>query len=65
MNYDVDLPISDHDAEWLEHYEESGGLQIVCESGDETNPFLISGGWAHFSVCPVCGREIELTTEEI
>lgn len=65
MNYDVELPTYDHDAVWLEHYGENGGLQITCELGGEAVAFIVSAGWAHFGFCPACGEDIELTTEEV
>lgn len=65
MNYDVELPTRDHEAEWFEHVADDGGIVIHCEPSGEYASFIVSAGWAHFEYCPCCGSEIELTTEEV
>ncbi len=69
MNYAVELPTENHDAEWLEHYGDRGGLNIVCGESStapgEGPVVIVAAGWGHIDVCPVCGAEIDLSTEEL
>lgn len=71
MNYEVDLPTPNHDAEWLENIESDGVMRIVCNEvptepgADMGSEYLVYAGWGHFNLCPVCGTDIDLSTEMI
>lgn len=64
VDYNADVDTEAHEAEWLSNYGSEGALQFFCDDG-RRGSILLSAGWAHMDVCPVCGTELSWEVEEV